>query len=119
MPHGYYPLLWLTEGVALFIAFTVQGAMWSGAQQENRNGWVVALVWAVATLVLIEGSHAFHDALFPPCAVLTCTEGPAADTGPFPEGARKRLRELASNFYTFTAKFRAADLPQNFDARSA
>ena len=39
--------------------------MWSGAQQDNRNGWVIALIWAVATLVLMEGSHAFHDGLFP------------------------------------------------------
>jgi K+-transporting ATPase A subunit len=39
--------------------------MWSGAQQENRNGWVIALIWAVATLVLMEGSHALHDGLFP------------------------------------------------------
>jgi len=65
MPHGYDPLMWLFQGFSLFIAFTVQGAMWSGAQQENRNGWVIALIWAVATLVLMEGSHALHDALFP------------------------------------------------------
>ena len=65
MPHGYYPLMWLFQGFSLFIAFTVQGAMWSGAQQDNRNGWVIALIWAVATLVLMEGSHAFHDGLFP------------------------------------------------------
>jgi len=65
MPHAYYPLLWLTQGLTLFIVFTVQGAMWSGAQQENRNGWVIALLFAVATLVLMEGSHAVHDGLFP------------------------------------------------------
>jgi hypothetical protein len=65
MPHAYYPLLWLTQGLTLFIVFTVQGAMWSGAQQENRNGWVIALLFTVATLVLMEGSHAFHNWLFP------------------------------------------------------
>lgn len=65
MPHAYHPLLLLTQGLELFIVFTVQGAIWRGAQQENRNGWVIALLFGVATLVLMEGSHALHDGLFP------------------------------------------------------
>jgi hypothetical protein len=38
--------------IGLFVVFTVQGAMWKGAQDENRNGWVIALLWAVAVATL-------------------------------------------------------------------
>ncbi len=45
---GYHLAEWAIEAVVLFVLFTVQGAMWSAAQAENRNGWVIALIWAVA-----------------------------------------------------------------------
>ena len=48
-------LPWLLLAAALFVGFTVQGAMWSGAQQENRNGWVIAFIWTVATVIVIGG----------------------------------------------------------------
>lgn len=46
---------WLVLTAALFVGFTVQGAMWSAAQQENRNGWVIALIWSLATAIVIYG----------------------------------------------------------------
>jgi hypothetical protein len=56
-------LLWLLLIAALFVGFTVQGAMWSAAQNENRNGWVIAVIWSVATLIVIisirAGEHAW------------------------------------------------------------
>ena len=31
----YEPLLWLLQAFGLFIAFTVQGAMWKGAEDHG------------------------------------------------------------------------------------
>ncbi|MEY3912458.1 MAG: hypothetical protein RL509_502 [Pseudomonadota bacterium] len=61
-----YPLVtWLSQVMGLFVVFTVQGAMWKGAQDENRNGWVIALLWAVAVSTLYipmhEVLHLFFD----------------------------------------------------------
>ena len=50
-------LPWLLLAAGLFVGFTVLGAMWSAAQQENRNGWVIALIWTVATVIVIGGIH--------------------------------------------------------------
>lgn len=36
--HAYYPALWLLQAFALFIAFTVQGAMWKGAEDHGKRG---------------------------------------------------------------------------------
>jgi hypothetical protein len=47
---------------ALFVGFTVQGAMWSAAQEQNRNGWVIALIWSVASLIVIIGIRAAEHA---------------------------------------------------------
>ena len=55
-------LLWLLLMAALFVGFTVQGAMWSAAQEQNRNGWVIALIWSVATLIVIIGIRAAEHA---------------------------------------------------------
>ena len=55
-------LLWLLLMAALFVGFTVQGAMWSAAQNENRNGWVIALIWSLATLIVIIGIRAAEHA---------------------------------------------------------
>ena len=53
-----YPLaMWLLQVMGLFVVFTVQGAMWKGAQDENRNGWVIALLWAVAVATLYIPMH--------------------------------------------------------------
>ena len=46
--QAYDPLIWLLQTFGLFIAFTVQGAMWKGAQDHGGRGWAVALTWAVA-----------------------------------------------------------------------
>ena len=61
----YEPLLWLLQALALFIAFTVQGAMWKGAQDHGKRGWFVALIWAVGSTVLLNAMHHLHDGLFP------------------------------------------------------
>lgn len=53
-------LTWALQIFALLIAFSVQGAMWRGAQDRNNNGWVVALIWAVACTALIHGLHELH-----------------------------------------------------------
>ena len=54
-------LSWLLLLASLFVGFTVQGAMWKGAEDANRNGWVVALVWSLVTAIVIKSIHtAFH-----------------------------------------------------------
>ena len=63
--HAYYPLLWVLQAFGLFIAFTVQGAMWKGAQDHGGSGWAVALTWAVGSTVLLNAMHLLHDGLFP------------------------------------------------------
>ena len=63
--HAYYPALWLLQAFALFIAFTVQGAMWKGAEDHGKRGWFVALIWAVGSTVLFNSMHHLHDGLFP------------------------------------------------------
>lgn len=63
--HAYYPLLWFLQAFGLFIAFTVQGAMWRGAEDHGKRGWFVALIWAVGTTVLLNAMHYLHDGLFP------------------------------------------------------
>jgi hypothetical protein len=32
----------------LFIILTIYGSMWKGAQEENQNGWVIAVIWSFA-----------------------------------------------------------------------
>jgi len=59
----YDPLLWVLQAFGLFIAFTVQGAMWKGAQDHGGRGWAVALTWAVGTDVLINAMHLMHEGL--------------------------------------------------------
>ena len=49
---AYQLTKWLLQVIGLFLVFTVQGAMWKGAQDANRNGWVIALLWAVAVATL-------------------------------------------------------------------
>ena len=61
----YEPLLWLLQAFALFIAFTVQGAMWKGAQDHGGRGWAVALNWAVGSTVLLNAIHLLQSGLFP------------------------------------------------------
>jgi hypothetical protein len=57
-------LLWLLLMAALFVGFTVQGAMWSAAQDQNRNGWVIALIWSVATVIVIVAIRAADHSWF-------------------------------------------------------
>jgi hypothetical protein len=52
MMLAYQLTKWLLQVIGLFVVFTVQGAMWRAAQDENRNGWVIALLWAVAVATL-------------------------------------------------------------------
>ena len=61
----YEPILWATEGFALFLAFTVQGAMWKGAHDHGGRGWAVALTWATGFTVLLNAIHLLHDGLVP------------------------------------------------------
>ena len=57
-------LLWLLLMAALFVGFTVQGAMWAAAQDQNRNGWVIALIWSIATVIVIVAIRAADHAWF-------------------------------------------------------
>jgi len=57
-------LLCLLLMAALFVGFTVQGSMWSAAQDQNRNGWVIALIWSVATVIVIVAIRASDHAWF-------------------------------------------------------
>jgi fatty acid desaturase len=60
-----YPLAkWLLQVIGLYVVFTVQGAMWKGAQDENRNGWVIALLWSVAVATLYIPMHELLHQLF-------------------------------------------------------
>jgi fatty acid desaturase len=61
----YDPLLWVLQAFGLFIASTVQGAMWKGAQDHGGRGWFVALIWAVGSTLLLNAMHLLHDGLFP------------------------------------------------------
>ena len=63
--QAYEPIVWAIQCFALFIAFTVQGAMWKGAQDHGARGWVVALTWAVGSTVLLNAIHLLHDGLVP------------------------------------------------------
>lgn len=60
----YEPLVWALQALALFIAFTVQGAMWSGAEENGGRGWTVALVWALGFTALLNGIHLLQKGLF-------------------------------------------------------
>ena len=61
----YDPILWCAEAFTLFIAYTAQGAMWKGAQDHQGRGWVVALIWALATTIVLNGIRALHEAALP------------------------------------------------------
>ena len=65
MEQILHPVLWALQVFGLFIAFTVQGAMWKGAQNHGGWGWVVALVWAVGSAVTLNAMHVAHDAFVP------------------------------------------------------
>ncbi|MDA0727055.1 MAG: hypothetical protein O3C02_01865 [Cyanobacteria bacterium] len=65
MEHILHPVLWALQVFGLFIAFTVQGAMWKGAQDHGDRGWVVALVWAVGSVAILNAMHVAHDAFLP------------------------------------------------------
>jgi hypothetical protein len=61
---AYQLTKWLLQVIGLFLVFTVQGAMWKGAQDANRNGWVIALLWAVAITTLWLPIHEVLDLYF-------------------------------------------------------
>ncbi|WP_415399656.1 hypothetical protein [Synechococcus sp. W4D4] len=52
------PLLWLIELIAVFIALSIYGAMWKGAQDQAQKGWFIALIWAVALVAALNGLRA-------------------------------------------------------------
>ena len=62
---AYQLTKWLLQVIGLFLVFTVQGAMWKGAQDANRNGWVIALLWAVAAGTATGALHSWEHLLFP------------------------------------------------------
>ena len=63
--QAYEPILWAIQCFGLFIAFTVQGAMWRGAEDHGGRGWAVALAWAVGSTLLLNAIHLLHDGLVP------------------------------------------------------
>ena len=65
MIQVYDAIVWPAEAFTLFIAFTVQGAMWKGAQDHGGRGWAVALTWSVGSMLLLNTIHLLHDGLGP------------------------------------------------------
>ena len=63
--NRYYLILWAVQAFGLFIAFTVKGAMWRGAEYHGGRGWAVALAWAVGSMLLLNAIHLLHDGLVP------------------------------------------------------
>ena len=61
--QAYEPILWAIQCFCLFIAFTVQGAMWRGAEDHGGRGWAVALTWAVGSTLLLNAIHLLHYGL--------------------------------------------------------
>lgn len=54
-------LAWLLQIGGFFLAFSIQGAMWMGAQHNGQRGWLIALIWAVGAAVLFNAVHDYHD----------------------------------------------------------
>jgi hypothetical protein len=65
MTQLYDLIVWPAEAFALFIAFTVHGAMWRGAEDHGSRGWAVALTWAVGSTLVLNAIHLLHDGLVP------------------------------------------------------
>ena len=51
-------LLWLIELIDVFIALSIYGAMWNGAQDQAQKGWFIVLIWAVALVAALNGLRA-------------------------------------------------------------
>jgi len=64
-------LIWLTGVFGFFIGFTVMAAMWRAAEAENRNGWVIAVIWATATMIVLSAIHAANQMLASPHCLST------------------------------------------------
>lgn len=45
--------LWPLESLLLFVTLTIYGAMWKGAEDQGRRGWVVALLWSVGLVIAL------------------------------------------------------------------
>ena len=65
MTQPFDLILWAVQAFGLFIAFTVQGAMWRGAEDHGGRGWAVALAWAVGSTLLLNAIYLLHDGLVP------------------------------------------------------
>jgi hypothetical protein len=66
MPHLLSPLLLATQGLLIFVCLTIYGAMWNGAQQGKRKGWVVAVLWTAVLLIVTKGAHSMYHVMFDP-----------------------------------------------------
>jgi hypothetical protein len=53
-------ITWPLQVFALFIALTIYGAMWKGAQDHGHRGWIVALIWAIALEIAAQSLKALH-----------------------------------------------------------
>jgi hypothetical protein len=53
-------LAWIVQCFSFFIGLTIFGAMWKGAQDHGRRGWVVALIWAIALEITAQSLKALH-----------------------------------------------------------
>ncbi len=49
----------------LFIGLTIYGSMWSGAQDENENGWVIAIIWSLGIVTITNMIRIASSALSP------------------------------------------------------
>ena len=57
------PVLLTVQWLLLFLLLTIYGAMWNGAQENNKKGWVIAVLWSTVTLVALKGSHGIYRIL--------------------------------------------------------
>jgi len=51
--------------IGLFVGLTIYGSMWSGAQDENKNGWVIALIWSIGIVAIANTIRVASSALNP------------------------------------------------------
>jgi uncharacterized membrane protein YiaA len=64
MHYFLSPVLIVVQWMLLFVSLTIYGAMWSGAQQNNQKGWVVAVLCTTVTLVALKGSRGIDQVFF-------------------------------------------------------
>lgn len=57
----FYPLFLVVQLAFLYAGLTYFAAMWKGAQDQGKHGWVVSLLFAFGLLVILNCLHYAHD----------------------------------------------------------